>query len=100
MRMAVALLIPLFAVACSKMELEKAPVSPRSIEAFKEIGSSTSLREVERRFAPPDSDIGSGLHVYLYRLPDASDIIIGASDPNKILYVRHGTNALFERRGQ
>ena len=95
-----ALLILLFAVACSKKELATTSFAPRSIEAFKEIGHSTSLRDVERRFGPPNSDIGSGLFIYVYRLPDGSDVRIGASDPNKILYVRHGTNALFERRGQ
>ena len=100
MNKAVALLIPLLAVACSKTELETSSVSPRSVEAFKEIDGSTSLLEVERRFGPPDSDIGSGLHIYVYRLPDGSDVKIGAADTNIILYVRHGTNALFESRNR
>ena len=93
-------LILLLAVGCSKTEPATTSFAPRSVEAFKQIGASTSFRDVERRFGPPDSDIGSGLFIYVYRLPDGSDVKIGASDPNKILYVRHGTNSLFEAPSQ
>ena len=56
-----------------------------------------SLADVERRFGPPDTNEGSGIYIYVYRLPDGSHVSVGASDPNKILYVNHGTNRLFER---
>jgi hypothetical protein len=73
--------------------------APRSVEAFKEIGITSSLDDVLHRFGPPDKDVGSGLYIYMYLLPDGSDVRVGASDPTNILYVQHGTNTLFKRPG-
>ena len=71
--------------------------APRSLEAFKEIGNSSTLEDVQRRFGPPDKDVGSGIYIYTYLLPDGSDVRVGASNPTKILYVTHGTKTLFRR---
>jgi hypothetical protein len=38
-------------------------------------------------FGEPDSDIGSGIHIYVYRLIDSTEVWIGYTD--KILYARH-----------
>ena len=101
MRIVVALACLIATMGCAKQEkaankaLPQTP--PRSLEAFGEIGASMSLADVEHRFGPPDTNAGSGIYIYVYRLPDGSHVSIGASDPNKILYVNHGTNRLFER---
>ena len=39
------------------------------------------------KFGPPHSDIGSGIHIYVYELNDLTEIWIGYTD--HILYVRH-----------
>lgn len=38
-------------------------------------------------FGQPASDIGSGIHIYVYILADSTEIWIGYTD--KILYARH-----------
>jgi hypothetical protein len=38
-------------------------------------------------FGEPDSDIGSGIHIYVYILDDSTEAWIGYTD--KILYARH-----------
>lgn len=39
------------------------------------------------RFGQPTSDIGSGIHIYVYKLVDSTEIWIGYTD--KIIYARH-----------
>jgi len=56
------------------------------------------MQQVNTKLGAPDRDVGSGLYVYLYRLRDGSDVLIGSADGSHILYVRHGTDVLFEKR--
>jgi hypothetical protein len=93
----------LFAVAmigCAQREKTKSETArtaaSRTLEDFKRIGPSMGLKDVEARFGPPDMEVGSGIYIYVYRLADGSEMKIGAAHPSKILYVRHGTNSLFE----
>jgi hypothetical protein len=39
------------------------------------------------KFGQPSSDIGSGIHIYVYKLVDSTEIWIGYTD--EILYARH-----------
>ena len=39
------------------------------------------------KFGHPLKDLGSGIHIYVYQLTDATEIWIGYTD--KILYARH-----------
>ena len=55
------------------------------------------MLQVTSKLGDPDRDVGSGLHVYSYRLTDGSDVLIGSADGSRILYVRHGSEALFEK---
>ncbi len=43
--------------------------------------------DLVNKFGEPDVDIGSGIHIYVYRLSDSTAIIIGYTD--KILYAKH-----------
>ena len=43
--------------------------------------------DLVNKFGEPDEDIGSGIHIYVYRLSDSTAIIIGYTD--KILYAKH-----------
>jgi hypothetical protein len=86
------LLSLLLVTGCGKQE------PPRSLDAFRRIGASTSLEDVRREFGPPDHDVGSGLYIYVYRLDDGSEVRVGGSDSARVLYVRHGTNILFEKK--
>jgi len=56
------------------------------------------MHEVIAKLGKPDRDVGSGLYVYAYRLNDGTDVLIGSSDGSGILYVRHGTEVLFQKK--
>jgi hypothetical protein len=43
--------------------------------------------EMVNLFGQPDGDLGSGIHIYSYKLSDGSSVLIGYVD--KILYARH-----------
>jgi hypothetical protein len=38
-------------------------------------------------FGEPDTDIGSGIHIYVYNMTDGSEVWIGYT--NQIMYARH-----------
>lgn len=59
-----------------------------TIEDFKNALHETSdIDTIFFKFGPPRSDIGSGIHIYVYDLNDSTQIWIGYAD--KILYVSH-----------
>ena len=57
--------------------------------SFTFIGPGTTMEQVRATVGAPDRDIGSGIHIYLYALPDGSHVWIGSPDASEILYVRH-----------
>ena len=38
-------------------------------------------------FGQPDKDLGSGIHIYVYKLDDATEVWVGMTD--KIVYAYH-----------
>jgi hypothetical protein len=75
-----------------------APQASRSIESFRFIRPETTMQQVTAKVGAPDRDVGSGLYVYAYRLSDGTNVLIGSADGLHILYVRHGTEVLFEKK--
>ncbi len=43
----------------------------------------------------PDLDIGSGIHIFVYRLSDGTGITVGTPDKNKVMYIEHAGKRLF-----
>ncbi len=68
-----------------------------SIEAFGFIDGETTVPQVFAKLGYPIRDIGSGIHIYEYRLQDGSSVTIGSPDGSDIWYVRHGNVALFQQ---
>ena len=60
-----------------------------TIKAFRSIKRRTSMKEVIRLCDEPDKDIGSGIHIYLYKLADGSLVQVGTPDDKQIMYVMH-----------
>ncbi len=54
------------------------------------------MEQVTTKLGAPDRDIGSGIYVYAYHLPDGPDVLIGSTDGSHIVYVRHGAQVLFD----
>jgi hypothetical protein len=100
MRTLIVFLCAIAMMGCTQREKAQsnrpATTLARRVEAFKGIGPSMGLKEVEARFGPPDFDAGSGIYVYVYGLADGSEVRIGADSPDQIKYVYHGTNVLFK----
>lgn len=76
-------------------EIYTIPTKPATIENFK----TSLVKEMDRNdiidnFGIPDTDIGSGIYIYVYTLCDSSKMVIGISD--RILYANHCTEEKME----
>ncbi len=61
----------------------------RTIKVFRSIKRRMSMKEVIRLCGEPDKDIGSGIHIYIYKLADGSVVRVGTPDDKRIMYVVH-----------
>lgn len=67
---------------------EEAVTLDRSVQHFSaELTSETTFTTIVKKFGQPDLDRGSGIHIYVYRLSDSTEIWIGFSE--HILYMVH-----------
>jgi hypothetical protein len=75
----------LIAASCTK---DKVEVDHRAYEYFNaNLKATMNFTEIKSIFGDPNSDIGSGIHIYVYKLSDSTEIWIGYTD--HILYARH-----------
>ena len=59
-----------------------------TLDDFRKFASdSPDIDTIFYRFGEPVDDVGSGIHIYVYKLNDSSKIWIGYAD--KIMYVKH-----------
>jgi hypothetical protein len=58
-----------------------------TLKEFKSLKAGSPVSELFDRFGQPEKDIGSGIHIYQYRLPDDSLIQVGCVE--NIFYVDH-----------
>ncbi len=68
---------------------EKIPPTADSIAAFRRIKPGMSMKDVVEICGLPAKDIGSGIYVYIYELPDQSKVRVGTSDGKQLWYVVH-----------
>jgi hypothetical protein len=81
----------LFDLEKASAALEQPPRTEfgRSAESFKQLKPGMSLGEVQEWIGEPDRDVGSGIHVMEYKLPDKSRVLIGFPSFDKLIYVKH-----------
>ena len=73
-----------FLVACSQDE----EVNRNSISYFEtHLDKDMSHTKLMFVFGQPDKDLGSGIHIYVYQLDDATEVWVGMTD--KIVYANH-----------
>ncbi len=73
------------ATAC---EYNDEAFKPRTLESFKaHVSLDSTLAEIIDQFGEPDNDVGSGIHIYVYKLDDSTQIFIGYAD--MVVYVKH-----------
>ena len=73
--------VTFLAAACSDDD----KVNRNTIDYFEaHIQNDMSHEKLMFVFGVPDKDVGSGIHIYVYRLDDSTEVWIGITD--KILY--------------
>jgi hypothetical protein len=79
------LIVSVFIVlACSDND----EVNRNSIDYFEaRLQKDMSHERLMIVFGKPDKDLGSGIHIYVYKLDDTTEVWVGISD--KILYANH-----------
>ena len=88
------LLIVTFCLAIECLSTEQAlaqqiPPTARTIQAFRRIKPKMSMKQVIAICGVADEDVGSGIHIYVYRLSDGSLVRIGTPDKKRLIYVVH-----------
>jgi len=53
----------------------------------KELKADMDYNSIVNKFGQPDEDKGSGIHIYVYKLQDGTEVWIGYTD--RIMYARH-----------
>jgi hypothetical protein len=81
------LIILLAFLTCLSCASEEKVAQKPTIDDFKtHLKSDMEYAALVRVFGKPAKDIGSGIHIYVYALPDATEVWIGYTD--KIVYAR------------
>ena len=70
--------------ACSQGEEQILNPTLENFQTYLKI--DMTYNAIVTKFGSPSKDIGSGIHIYVYSLPDSTEIWIGYSD--KLLYAR------------
>jgi hypothetical protein len=71
---------------------------PASVEDFRFIGDETTIEQLTAKIGPPDAADGERVPVFVYCLPDGSEIRVGSRDGVAIDYVRHDGHEIFKRK--
>ena len=82
----------LFTSACHHGPATPAPPPPpmqptKDIAHFKMLTKASRWADVKATVGEPDSDSGSGLHLYLYKLADGSTVKVSTPDNDQIFYI-------------
>lgn len=76
--------IALLVSACSQDD----DAQRKSIDYFEtHLQKDMSHTKLISTFGQPDKDMGSGIHIYVYKLEDNTEVWVGCTD--KILYANH-----------
>lgn len=70
---------------------------PTSVEDFRFIGDETTIEQMTAKIGPPDAADGERTPVFVYCMPDGSEIRVGSRDGVAIDYVRRDGHEVFKR---
>ncbi len=71
------------ALAETKPSRDAAKVMPK----IEKLTTQSEFRDVTAILGEPDRDVGSGIHVYLFRLSDGTELRVGTPDDKDIMYI-------------
>lgn len=79
-----ALLFTFFMVIVLSCTSEDKPMKSPTLQDFQlNLKEEMSYHELIEKFGKPAKDIGSGIHIYVYAMPDATEVWIGFTDKIK-----------------
>jgi hypothetical protein len=61
----------------------------RKVETFRPLKKGMPVAEAFDWAGHADADVGSGIHVLEYKLPDGSRVLLGTADMKTLMYVKH-----------
>jgi len=70
---------------------------PADATAFSVVGDDMSIEKLFATVGPPDASDGSTTTIYVYCLPDGSEVRIFSRDGTTIDSVRHGRQEIYKR---
>ena len=51
------------------------------------LDAASPFGKITKILGEPDDDIGSGIHIYVYKLEDGNHLRVGTADPTRIIYI-------------
>jgi hypothetical protein len=82
------------------MELSVPEGAPRPADAnaFNVVNDDMTIAKLFAAVGPPDASDGATTTIYVYCLPDGSEVRVGTRDGTTIDYVRHDREELYRRK--
>jgi hypothetical protein len=71
---------------------------PADANAFSVVNGDMTITKLFVAVGPPDASDGETTTIYVYCLPDGSEVRVGTRDGTTIDYVRHGRKELYKRQ--
>jgi hypothetical protein len=71
---------------------------PADANAFNVVNDDMSIQQLFATVGPPDASDGNTTTIFVYCLPDGSQVRVGTHDGTTILYVRHDRKELYKRK--
>ena len=74
-----------------------ASTTARHIEVFKQVHPGMSFKDICKIVGWPDGAVGSGMHIYEYRLDDDAIIYLGFAQLTHLTFIRDTKDRIIER---
>ena len=71
---------------------------PADANAFSVVDDDMSIEKLFKTVGPPDASDGTTTTIYVYCLPDGSEVRVASRDGTTIDYVRHGRQEMYKRK--
>ena len=71
---------------------------PADANAFNVVNDDMTIAQLFAAVGPPDASDGATTTIYVYCLPDGSEVRVGSRDGSTIDYVRHERKEIFRRK--
>jgi hypothetical protein len=80
-----------FDLARAETALEGPPRTEfgRNLDAFRALKKGMPYADVAGWVGEADEDVGQGVHILVYKLPDGSRVLLGFADLKSLMYVKH-----------